>query len=47
MEEFFAECRQAKIGTNYLEVPTSYSEEDQGDLDEQLQRFLEKGLDNE
>ena len=47
MEEFFAECQQAKIGTNYLEVPTSYSEEDQGDFDEQLQRFLEKGLDNE
>ncbi|OTO15170.1 MULTISPECIES: CD3072 family TudS-related putative desulfidase [Enterococcus] len=47
MEEFFARCQQAQIGTNFLEVPTWYSEDDQGAFKEQLQEFLERGLANE
>lgn len=47
MEEFFSECQKAKIGTNYLEVPTWYSEDDQGSFNDQLQLFLEKGVENE
>ncbi|MGL9730500.1 hypothetical protein IGI44_003918 [Enterococcus sp. DIV0756] len=43
MEEFFAECHKAQIGTNFLEVPTWYSEDDQGSFVAQLQCFLEKG----
>lgn len=47
MEEFFARCQQAQIGTNFLEVPTWYSEDDQGAFKEQLQEFLERGVTNE
>ena len=47
MEEFFARCQQAQIGTNFLEVPTWYSEDDQGAFKEQLQEFLERGAANE
>lgn len=47
MEEFFARCQQAQIGTNFLEVPTWYSEDDQGAFKEQLQEFLERGVANE
>lgn len=47
MEEFFSECQKAKIGTNYLEVPTWYSENGQGSFSDQLQLFLEKGVENE
>lgn len=46
MEEFFSECQNAQIDTNYLEVPTWYSEDDQRDFNEQLQRFLKKGAEN-
>ncbi|WP_429959812.1 CD3072 family TudS-related putative desulfidase [Enterococcus sp. AZ196] len=44
MEEFFSECEKAQIGTSFLEVPTWYSEDDQGDFEEQLQGFLERGV---
>lgn len=47
MEEFFAECHKAQIGTNFLEVPTWYSEDDQGSFVDQLQCFLEKGEAND
>lgn len=47
MEEFFAECHKAQIGTNFLEVPTWYSEDDQGNFVAQLQYFLEKGEAND
>lgn len=47
MEEFFARCQQAQIGINFLEVPTWYSEDDQGAFKEQLQEFLERGAANE
>lgn len=47
MEEFFAECHKAQIGTNFLEVPTWYSEDDQGNFVAQLQCFLEKGEAND
>ncbi|HCM87072.1 MULTISPECIES: CD3072 family TudS-related putative desulfidase [Enterococcus] len=47
MEEFFAECQKAQIGTNFLEVPTWYTEEARGDFNEQLQMFLERGVRNE
>ncbi|WP_376713403.1 CD3072 family TudS-related putative desulfidase [Enterococcus dongliensis] len=43
MEEFFAKCQEAQLSTNYLEVPTWYSEQDQGAFHEQLQLFLERG----
>lgn len=43
MEEFFAECQKKQIKTNYLEVPTWYSEDEQKDFDAALQMFLEKG----
>lgn len=47
MEEFFAECHKAQIGTDFLEVPTWYSEDDQGSFVAQLQCFLEKGEAND
>lgn len=47
MEEFFEACQKAQIGTNFLEVPTWYSEDDQGNFEKQLQRFLERGIKNE
>lgn len=47
MEEFFTECEQRQIATQYLEVPTWYSEDDQGEFEEQLHVFLERGIKNE
>lgn len=47
MEEFFAACQVAAIETPYLEVPTWYSEAEQQDFLEELQRFLAKGGKNE
>nr|WP_245791079.1 CD3072 family TudS-related putative desulfidase [Enterococcus hermanniensis] len=47
MEEFFALCKEAAVNTNFFEVPTWYSEENQGDLNEQLKIFLKRGVENE
>ncbi|WP_332654352.1 MULTISPECIES: CD3072 family TudS-related putative desulfidase [Enterococcus] len=47
MEEFFDLCKEMGINTDYFEVPTWYSEEKQGDLNEQLKIFLERGVENE
>ncbi|WP_376715446.1 CD3072 family TudS-related putative desulfidase [Enterococcus xiangfangensis] len=42
MEEFFEKCQKAQLNTDYLEVPTWYSEDSEGVFKEKLHRFLEK-----